>query len=362
MVGSKDRVAFWDNAKFLMLVLVVAGHLTDGIRFDGLAPNAFYTLIYLFHMPVMIFITGYFSRPELSRKVVSQVVQLLATYLLWELLIGGFRYVLFDWTPPGSFISTPSSAMWFLLSLAWLKLLLPLFAWLRHPLLIAVVVSLMAGAFQDFDQTLSVMRTLSFLPFFVAGYVLKERGLLAKPWFEMPSTWLRLAAAAYFLVVTAILAFVLARRDLPALYRWEYRRYDYWQLTDSDRARIEIPPFDGVVDSPVLLLVNGVVVSGLLLILSVLISLAVMILVPRRHTWFTVMGENTLYIYLLHIPIIHAEMHHGVVSSVFASLGTAGYALVLLFAALLAWVLGSPLLKRVFRPIVEPNISLLVKP
>ena len=67
-MSSKPRIALWDNARFLMLLLVVAGHMVESIRSEGLGPSWFYTFIYLFHMPVMMFIAGYFAHAEISWK------------------------------------------------------------------------------------------------------------------------------------------------------------------------------------------------------------------------------------------------------------------------------------------------------
>lgn len=65
---SGGRNPFFDNAKYLAIVLVAMGHawepLTDGSR----AAEAFYMTVYTFHMPAFIIISGYFSRSFDMRK------------------------------------------------------------------------------------------------------------------------------------------------------------------------------------------------------------------------------------------------------------------------------------------------------
>ena len=74
----KQRDAFFDNAKYLAIVLVAMGHswepLTDGSR----AAEALYMIVYTFHMPAFIIISGYFSRsfdmrPDRLRRLITGV-------------------------------------------------------------------------------------------------------------------------------------------------------------------------------------------------------------------------------------------------------------------------------------------------
>src|SRR5947208_3298483 len=75
----KQRDAFFDNAKYLAILLVAMGHswepLTDGSR----TAEALYEIVYTFHMPAFIVISGYFSRnfdfrPDRVRRLITGVV------------------------------------------------------------------------------------------------------------------------------------------------------------------------------------------------------------------------------------------------------------------------------------------------
>src|SRR3954467_2045419 len=59
--ARRPRDPFFDNAKFMAIVLVVAGHSIVDLR-DVRVAHAAYLFVYTFHMPVFIVITGYFSR------------------------------------------------------------------------------------------------------------------------------------------------------------------------------------------------------------------------------------------------------------------------------------------------------------
>ncbi|WP_237528148.1 acyltransferase family protein, partial [Streptomyces sp. SID337] len=58
---SKQRDSFFDNAKYLAIVLVAMGHAWEPLRGDSRAAAALYITVYTFHMPAFIVISGYFS-------------------------------------------------------------------------------------------------------------------------------------------------------------------------------------------------------------------------------------------------------------------------------------------------------------
>lgn len=55
-----EREYQYDNMKFILILLVVFGHLLEYIRGD-ISENI-YRIIYTFHMPVFVFISGYFAK------------------------------------------------------------------------------------------------------------------------------------------------------------------------------------------------------------------------------------------------------------------------------------------------------------
>jgi hypothetical protein len=58
----EQRDAFFDNGKYLAIVLVAAWHAWEPLREGSRAVTAPYTLVYAFHMPAFTVIAGYFSR------------------------------------------------------------------------------------------------------------------------------------------------------------------------------------------------------------------------------------------------------------------------------------------------------------
>ena len=60
-VGIKKREYQYDNLRFLLIALVVLGHLLE-IAGDFPHRELLYELIYSFHMPAFLFLSGMFAR------------------------------------------------------------------------------------------------------------------------------------------------------------------------------------------------------------------------------------------------------------------------------------------------------------
>lgn len=50
---GKKRDAFFDNAKYLAIVLVAVGHAWEPLRDSSRAVSALYVVVYTFHMPAV---------------------------------------------------------------------------------------------------------------------------------------------------------------------------------------------------------------------------------------------------------------------------------------------------------------------
>ncbi|MEO6116218.1 MAG: fucose 4-O-acetylase, partial [Pseudolysinimonas sp.] len=90
-----------------------------------------------------------------------------------------------------------------------------------------------------------------------------------------------------------------------------------------------------------------------LILLAVLLSSALYALIPRRHTIFSVFGQATLYVYLLHSFVLYPIRESGVLKDDHAS---AEWLLTMVFASIaIAIALSSPIVRQVFRPLIEPR-------
>lgn len=323
------------------MATVVIGHMLTTTRTDSALAFGLYAYIYLFHMPAMILLSGYFSKAELNLNGVKSTLALLSTWLIFEVIWIFYRWLIDGRAFNDAFLIVPSWTLWFLVTLITMRILLPFIAALKHPLVVSIVIALVAGLSPMIGTEFSAMRTLSLLPFFVFGWLAKERGWLSGAWFAKPSRQLK--AAAWGLLGAIALVFV-ALPNLRNTFRvdvWLTWRDDYWSLVD----------FAGAWPA-----IAGLGMRSGFLLIAFVMTMAVLILVPRSTSVLTVWGTRTLYLYLLHGFVVYALRHYGVIDAI-GTLGTLGTFLLIAMGAGLSMLLSMRWAQKLTRPLIEPNIE-----
>lgn len=113
------RSARMDNFKCFLIICVVFGHLLE--MQEGMASECLYLAIYSFHMPLFVWVSGYFAKPA-DRKSLKT---LLLPYLVFQILYSLCAVYLWQ-TEDEIKLLEPYWLMWFLMALFIWKLLLPL--------------------------------------------------------------------------------------------------------------------------------------------------------------------------------------------------------------------------------------------
>ena len=160
----------FDNIRAALILLVVFCHLCES--FSDFQVNRLYLLIYSFHMPCFLFVTGYFARFD-AKKLAKR---LLLPYGVFQVL-----YTLFDCLyvhPETEFVlqfTLPYWITWYLLTVFCLCFLIPILEtnrpWVAmRNLALLTLVSLYAGTDSNAGNYLALGRTLVFLPCFFLGY------------------------------------------------------------------------------------------------------------------------------------------------------------------------------------------------
>ncbi|MEQ1735737.1 MAG: acyltransferase family protein [Rhodoglobus sp.] len=329
------RVPFWDNARFVCVTLVVIGHGIQRLTADSDPALSIYLFIFAFHMPAFAIISGYFSKsdPPNRQQLTKVITDILLPYLIMEFIWSVVKYFVegkVDFNP-----TTASWTLWFLLALAIFRLILPYLALVKWPLLWAVVASVGVGFYANVDSTFSLARAIAILPFFVLGWKLREIGIMDR-WMSLggsPVRWIRGAAAVLlggWLVVA--LVFIEPFREFR-LARWFFFDLGYHALGQDEWWA-------------------GFARLGFLL-LAVVLSAALFALLPRTTTWFTDFGQATMYVYLLHTFVLYPVRESGVLGGDNSSgLWLAG---MIVASVAISIALASPLVRRLFRPIIEPK-------
>ncbi|MFB5265894.1 acyltransferase family protein [Paenibacillus enshidis] len=325
------RDYYFDNVKFVLIALVVTGHLIEPLGTEPFL-RPLYLFIYAFHIPLFVLISGYFcknlSSGEYTNKVISRLV---VPYVIFETLYSLFDYyVLGEQTLKFSYF-TPYWLMWFLFSMILWKVALPYAVKIRYALPISIMVAILAGYANDAQYYASVSRTLVFFPFFLAGYYLKREHIS-----RLRTPLIR--CIAVIIVLTAAVAMILYGNGLEE--KWFYGSVPYEAMGHPEWSAG---------------LYRAAVYTG-----AVLLGGAVLVLVPEnRIPLITAGGRNTLYVYLLHGFIIKLLAK---ASGFYALFRYPALQLLLPVAGILLTVLLSGGgLRHLFKGLVEPRLNRLFK-
>lgn len=101
-----------DGVKLLLIVLVVVGHCIEPTRYDNPVCGCLYSIIYSFHMPLFVFLSGYFAKVRSFTEWKDKGLKFLETFLV--IMIPQFLFFR-SWHV---FIN-PENSGWYLMSLIW---------------------------------------------------------------------------------------------------------------------------------------------------------------------------------------------------------------------------------------------------
>ncbi|MGW0589167.1 acyltransferase family protein [Streptosporangium sp. NPDC002607] len=327
--AKKKREPYLDNVKFVLIALVVMGHsLVPTLKADS--ASAAYLFIYMFHMPAFVLISGYLGRNfwHSNAKINKLVDTLLIPYVVVEIGYALLRYGLGQkWTLT---IIDPAWLNWYLVALVLWRISTPIWTRMRQPLLVAVVIYMAAG-FSEISGDFSIDRFFGLLPFYVLGLLLKpEHFDLLKP------TWVKITSAAV-LVGAAGVAILIAPHvpRAPIYFRYSFKAMDMsWWMGFGVRAAV--------------------------LVAALIMTAAVLALVPRRETWFSDLGTRTLYAYLLHGVVVVIAKDQGWLSFPWLY-GPLGVAAIASSSLALAIVLCLPETRKLFKWLLEPRLVWLYR-
>lgn len=183
MVATKQRDSFFDVLKFVLIVFVILGHVVEKSLSDYYM-RLLYTYIYSFHMPLFVFISGYFSKKKDKKLCLKSNLKLFETLVIFQIL-----YLLPNIisTRSISLISfcEPHWILWYLLSLIWWRIglqILPQKLLDKRNLMIgaSILVSLLSQISCAYANVFAWQRTLGFLPFFVLGYYAQQTNIMER--------------------------------------------------------------------------------------------------------------------------------------------------------------------------------------
>lgn len=274
------RAFYIDNIKAILIFLVVLGHFYETVDFQG--RTGIYCLIYSFHMPTFIFLSGLCFKKANNNKFFKNLVY---PYVVFQVL-----YTIFNALEAGKGIkfqfSTPNWILWYILAMClWHgvsnviniteKNALPILA-------VSIIVALLVG----FDKTVAgyfaLSRTIAFFPFFFAGVCIKT---LYYDKFEgivlSPPKMLKIIACVAVSVCVAVLF----------IFRWDLKNRWFYQSTPYKQ------PYE-------------VFIRAAILVCAVSFIIFLLVFIPKKKVPFlSYIGQNTMPIFLMHGFVVRFLLH-----------------------------------------------------
>lgn len=252
-----------DNMKGGMILLVVLGHLVEVTAgWESVVGLSLMEVIFMFHMPAFIFLSGMtFNRLKWKERS----VQVLFVYIIFQIIYASY-FVHKGAVSVSDALLKPFWLLWFLVSLASFYVICGIVKVKIITLCAAIIASLLVGATTFDEYIFSWMRTVVFLPFFMAGVLCTKNINITK----------KLAIVSITIGIASVLFTIYHGIN----YKLWFGVYDFNNLDFSTY--------------------KGIMMRMFAIIASFSLIFALLSLVSNHEGVFSIIGENSLSIYLLH--------------------------------------------------------------
>lgn len=321
-----EREAYFDNARLLLIFLVVFGHMLQPFTDNSRELDALYMWIYTFHMPAFIFLAGYFAKGSGNLDYIMNLAKkLLVPYLIFQFIYSAYYFFIGKngWQTG---IFYPHWSLWFLFSLFSWHLLLIWFK--KFPALLGVslsiIIGLLIGYYGNIGHTFSLSRTFVLFPFFLLGFWTTKRQVMFLKRREVK-------IAAVFAMVSIAIAIYIAPNFNSG-----------WLLGSKSYDALGLPEYGGVA-------------RLFVYVTSFIMAMSILAWVSTKKNFMTHLGTRTLYVYLLHGFFIQffREANLFNVQNIVDLIGIA------ILSAVIVIVLSSKPVLGIWQPFIEGKMSII---
>lgn len=277
------RIAFWDNLKFFLILLVVIGHAIDFYTNESINMQRIYLCIYVFHMPLFIFMSGYFSKSIVnnSSKNKRNILSYLSLYVILKICFFIMDKYVFKFPNLTFNLFRENGLPWYMFAMSIWLIITPLIRRFKpsYVIIISLIISLLIGYFDSIGDFLCLSRIIVFYPFFILGYHLSNNHI---------SDILKNNKIKFISILLSLFVFIFIFIFCDSLY--EFRGF---LSARNSYIKLNHP-------------VYGSVIRLLIYIISIITSLGVLYMIPRFSFFISTLGRRTLQIYCLHYFFINA--------------------------------------------------------
>ena len=196
-----------DVSKFMLVLLVVIGHFIEPYyKVGNKLACVLMHLIYSFHVPAFVCISGYtagdyFNTKERRRKLISSLMLpyliLQPLFCVWydafilrendmhyeegkedvsssdDSMMFTPNWILYNQRPWSYFY--PFAHLWYLISLLTMRIWRPFALEIRYTMVVHVLFGCLVGYSTSIGRFLSLHRTVVLMPYFLCGYIMKQK-------------------------------------------------------------------------------------------------------------------------------------------------------------------------------------------
>lgn len=273
------RNYLWDNMKAVLIILVVMGHLLEGSRMILPAAYVLDYIIYSYHMPAFLFVSGYLSKSYFKNGKIKdyKLIKLAGYYIMMQILFI-FLLGLFGHDITKLSLLRPTRGLWYLLALLFYYFMIPIIK--KVPFYVTIPLSILLSVIISFESQagslLSIHRIFVFSPFFITGYYTTD------------------------IIIKSIKALKRKNRILLSLICFIF------SSSINVYQNIPIHIFFGKDNFQNLGITNfewGTTLRLCSMCSAFFMILSLILIIPQRKTPISYIGENSLYVYLLHLPL-----------------------------------------------------------
>ena len=274
VINQSDRKFNIDNIKGILIFLVVFGHflLVNACRGEGVCFDI-YSVIYLFHMPFFMFISGLLSH----KTDKSWFIKMLSIYFVFN----SIYLICMNYFDDVDTILNPAYSMWYILLLIICRFVITVVDdKYIFVLWIFAIVSFIVFQLYSFDDLLLPVKFGFLFIYFLAGYsvrLFKDKIFSNVYISDLAMKYVRLICFVGCVVCICVF-----------YYLTKTYRFTFYMLNHSSSV--------SVIDFIVLCFTS---------IITILFIFCVFVIVPNKKIFFlTKLGCNSLYVYLLHRIVV----------------------------------------------------------
>jgi fucose 4-O-acetylase-like acetyltransferase len=277
---QSERVAYYDNAKFIVVIIIFLGHWTGlptGLNFPISGINFFY----LFNIPLLAMFSGIFAKQLLmsgqqTKYYIDNVQRIFVPFVIFHVIYICFILYYVNGQVDGFWtlnLMTPATITWYLLSFLFWRILLIHFQIMKPfvAIVVAIICSVGIGYVYGAGEFLSLNRTFVYFPFFLIG------SYLDKDFYQ------RLQERSLKIVSFVVLICLL----MVSVYFNEQIKWDW--LSGHLHYRNQFGE----------LFLYGGVFHLIVFIVQLIACFCVITLLPTQISWYSRYGKDSMNIYLL---------------------------------------------------------------